>query len=92
MQRVPGSVLRLLQDERRAAVRKRIRHGLPAVAIHDDDACRLKRARGVDDVREQRPASQWMQHLGQRRAHARALAGCQHHYAEIGHHPRFDMT
>ena len=35
---------------------------------------RRERARGVEHVREQRPAGQRMQHLGQVGAHALALA------------------
>ena len=45
------------------------RHGRSTTMIF----ARLERARGVEHVREQRPAGERMQHLGQRGMHALAL-------------------
>ena len=45
------------------------------MAVYDTDHTRIEAARGGDDMRKQRPARQRMQHLGQIRVHALALAG-----------------
>ena len=60
---------------------------LGAVAIDDVDAGRPQRARGADDVLEQRPARERLKHLRQRRVHALALARGENDYGnrhEIG--------
>ena len=49
-------------------------HLVATVAVDDVDRCRRKLARGRDHMREHRPPGDLLQHLGQRRAHALALA------------------
>ena len=56
---------------------------LGAVAMDDVDVGRVERARRGDDVREERPACQRLQHLRQVALHALALAGGQDHDGEV---------
>ena len=55
------------------------RHGVTAVAVHDADGAggrfAAQRLGRVEHVRQQRPAGQWVQHLGQVGVHALALPG-----------------
>jgi len=44
-------------------------------AIDDADCPRLELPRRREHMRQQRPAAQRLQHLGQRRAHAQAPSG-----------------
>ncbi len=55
-------------------------HLLGAVAVDDVDARGLDGARGADDVLEQRPARERLQHLRQCRVHAFALARGENDY------------
>lgn len=74
-QGVAGAELLLLQDEIQVGSGQALAHRIGAVADHHVDALRIQRAGGVDDVAEHGLAGHRMQDLGQRRAHARALAG-----------------
>ena len=76
--RVAGAELRLLQRPSRPG-RERGGHLLAAMAVDDDDA-RGEAAGGVQHVREQRPASERVQDLGQGRVHALALPGGENDY------------
>ncbi len=50
-------------------------HRVAVATVNDADRARRQSLRRVDDVREQRPSGQRVQHLGQRRVHALAVAG-----------------
>lgn len=54
-------------------------HLIAAVPVHDMDRRRLQLPRGGDHVRQHRLARQRLQHFGQGRAHALALARGQDH-------------
>ncbi|MGF6635480.1 hypothetical protein OKW39_002631 [Paraburkholderia sp. MM6662-R1] len=73
LHRVAGAELLLLHRELDIGRRDGFAHGFGAVADHDDQAGGLQRAGGVDDMSEERPAGQRMEHLGKRGPHA--LAG-----------------
>src|SRR6058998_1841805 len=68
--RVAGPELRLLHDPDDAVLLDGLAHELAAVAIDDADDSGRELFRGVEYVREQRPARQAMQHLGRARMHA----------------------
>src|SRR5439155_18887170 len=70
--RVAGPELRLLHDPDDAVLLDGLAHELAAVAIDDADDSGRELFRGVEYVREQRPARQAMQHLGRARMHALA--------------------
>jgi len=55
------------------------------MAMHHENLARRERARGVDHVREQRPAGKRMKHLGKVRPHALAQAGGQYDHVERHH-------
>ena len=59
----------------------------PITAAMRSTSRRLQR---VQHVRDERQAADLVQHFGKARAHARALAGCQHHRQTCAHivHPR----
>ena len=57
----------------------RLAHGFGAMADHHDETRGLERASGVDDMSEERPAGQGMEHLGKRGPHALAGACRQNH-------------
>lgn len=63
-------------------------HLRAAVSMHYMDGRRLQFARGGDHMREHRLAGQRLQHLGQRRAHALALASGQDHDVQRQGHCR----
>src|SRR5437867_12435794 len=71
-QRVAGTELRLLYDPDDAVLPDGPAHELAAVAINDADELRRESFRGIENVCEQRPARQAMQHLGRARMHALA--------------------
>ena len=50
-------------------------HLFAAMAVDHVQPCRVERTRGFQHVAEQRTSRERLQHLGQVRAHARALAG-----------------
>jgi len=54
-------------------------HSVGTMADHHDEPDWLERASGVNDVRQEWPAGQGMEHLGQRRAHALTGACRQNH-------------
>ncbi len=56
---------------------------LAAVAVdHVDRVYAIERAGRIDDVLQQGPAGEWLQHLRQVGVHALALAGSQDHDGE----------
>ena len=61
-------------------------HLVGAVAMDDVDGVGIEGARGRDDMRKERPAGQWLQHLRQVARHALALAGGQDDDGQ-GHRP-----
>ena len=44
------------------------------MAIHNADVRCTEGRRSIDDMREQRPAGEWLQYFGQIGAHARSLS------------------
>jgi len=58
--------------------RERRTHHVAAMAVHDDDASRRERARGLQHVRKHRPPGDLVQNLGQRGMHPLALPGGKH--------------
>lgn len=78
-QRMPRAQLGLLAQpakSRRIAVSL---HLIPAMAVNDGYGFRRKGLCGIDDVAEQGPAADSMQHLRQRALHPCALTGGQDH-------------
>ncbi len=72
-----AELLFLLHPLEVRAVERRTHLGT-AMTVHHQDLLRLKRSRGVEHVREERPARQLVQHLGQCRMHALSLPGGEH--------------
>ena len=83
---MPGALLLGLQRPADVGARDRRAHLFRAMSMDDVDRVGLERARGCDDVREQRPAGQRLQHLRQVARHALALAGSQDDDGQ-GHRP-----
>ena len=83
---MPRSELRLLPDHDEIGGGDRLRHLLAAVAVDDADALGIQGAGGGDHVREHGPPRERMQHLGQARMHALALAGREYHHIGSGAH------
>ena len=80
--RVARAVLLGLQDPADVGALEGLEHLLAAVAVHHAGGRGLEAAGGVEHVPEQRPARERLQHLGQVRFHALALAGGQDHDGE----------
>ena len=72
-ERIAGAARRILARPGEVGVGKSLAH--LAARVDDADGSRLELARCREHVREQRPAAERLQHLGQRRAHALALSG-----------------
>jgi hypothetical protein len=70
---VPGAVLLGLQCPAQARVGKSSPDLLAAVTVHDTDIVRLEGVGAIEHVREQWPACQRLQDLGQCGTHPRAL-------------------
>ncbi len=79
LHRVAGAELLLLNRELHVGRRHGNAHRFGAMTNHDDEPCRIKRACSIDNVRQEWPAGQRMQHLGQRGTHALAGACRQNH-------------
>ena len=73
--RMAGTQLFGLDDEIQVVGPQALAYLLGAMADHHLDALRLQAAGGVDDVAEHGLVSHRVQHLGQGRTHAGALAG-----------------
>src|SRR5712691_7527513 len=73
--RVARAELRVLPDPDRSVFSHGLAHGLAAVAVDDADDLRRQALRRVDDMRDERPAGETMQHLGRIRLHALAETG-----------------
>ncbi len=71
---MPGAQLLGLQHPVNPAVREGLAHALAAMAVNHMDRRGIERARRVDDMGQQRPAGQRLQHLRQVARHALALA------------------
>ena len=80
--RVTGAQLLGLQRPSQRVLVQCLAHPLAAVTVDDVDVRRAHRARGVDDVGQQRASRQRLQHLGQIGLHPLALAGSEDHDAE----------
>jgi hypothetical protein len=63
-------------------LRERRAHALGTMAMHHDGLARVKGARRVEHMSQERPAGDGMQDFWQVRAHALALAGGKHDYVE----------
>jgi len=74
---MPGAQLLGLDDEIQVIGGQALTYGVGAMADHHLDALRLQAACGIDDMPEHGLVGDRMQHLGQSRTHARALAGGQ---------------
>lgn len=73
--RVAGTQRLALDDPRDAAIRHAVPHLLRSVADHHAQALGLEPPRRVQDMGQQRPARERMQHLGNVGMHPLALAG-----------------
>src|SRR6202050_2670120 len=62
-ERMPGSQTRLLQDPGNALIVQGAAHLFPAMPVDHVNRDRLERARGVDDVLQERPAGERLQHF-----------------------------
>ena len=79
LHRVAGAELLLLHGELDVRRRYCLPHGFGAMTDHHDQTCGLERACSVDDMSEERPAGQGMEHLGKRGPHALTGACRQNH-------------
>ena len=77
---VPGTEALALQDPGHRGVAERLGHGIAAVPVDDVHRRRRQQARGGDHVSEERLPGEGLQHLGQARLHALALAGGEDHH------------
>jgi len=84
-QRVAGADLRVLRHEPAAAPAHCRLHRVGLMADHDGHRRRAGRAGGVEDVVEQGPSGELVQHLGPLGFHPCALAGGQNHDVERAH-------
>ena len=73
-----AQLIRLQNPFDRLLVQRRL-HLRAAVPVYDVDIAGIERARGADDMLQQRFARQWLQHFRQIGVHPLALAGCQNH-------------
>ena len=81
---MPRAELLFLRDEIRLA-RKRLFHRLAAESHDDDIAHGARLLRGREHMSEHRLAARLVQHLRQRRLHARPLARRQYDRCQIRH-------
>ncbi len=72
-----GTQLRPLVHESDIGGGSGLPHLLRTVSGNDDDAVGIERASGIEHVRDQRPAGEGVQHLGQRGVHALAQTRCE---------------
>jgi len=70
-----AQLLRLLGPAQVVLAGESRTYRLAAMTVDHVDAGRIQRARGIDHMRQHRPAADRLQHLGQRRLHSLALAG-----------------